>query len=278
MSSRKLPVPAHFVNYGHRGHSSALPENTLRALRSAIEAGANAIEIDLRRTSDGVLVAFHDETLVRTTDGAVIFPGREHLGVEMLTLAELKRLDAGAWMGLDHVGEPIPTLVEVVQAMQGRARLVLDVKGSGTAAAVARVLEETSFDPTQVIVFAEGEALADYRRHLPGAKLLAISHDVPSPYDDTFFAAQRARGISGFSVAWESLAAQPDFIEAVHRHDMHIHVWTVNDREQMQAALAAGVDGIGTDFPAVLAELIGVASPVASDSTVGLLAPDDKPT
>ncbi len=268
----RLPVPAHFVNYGHRGHSSVFPENTLAALDSALEHGANAVEIDLRRTSDGVLVAFHDETLVRTTNGAIVFPGREHLGVEMLTLDELRQLDAGHWKGEHFAGQRIPTLVEVVQAVQGRARLVLDVKGGGTASAVATVLHEAQFDPREVIVFAEGEALADYQTHLPQAKLLAISHDVPTPYDAAFFLDQQARGISGFSLAWESLAAQPDFVAAAHRHEMHIHAWTINDREQMQAAIRLGVDGIGTDVPAVLAELIAVAVPVPPGDSVGIFS------
>jgi glycerophosphoryl diester phosphodiesterase len=262
--SRKLPVPAHFINYGHRGHSSALPENTLAALESALEAGANAVEIDLRRTSDGVLVAFHDETLLRTTNGAVVFPGREHLGVEMLTLVELKQLDAGAWKGEHLAGHRVPTLVEVVEAVRGRATLVLDAKGTGTASAVATVLREAGFDPQCVVVFAAGEAIDEYHRNVPGAKLLAISHDPPTPCDEAFFQAQRARGVRGFSLNWQRLAGRLGFIAAAHAHDMIVHVWTVNESEEMRAALEAGVDGVGTDYPALLAEMIAVALPLES--------------
>ncbi len=104
----------------HRGSVHLAPENTLAAIEKAIELGADLIEIDVRQTRDGRLVLMHDATVDRTTNGT----GR----VADLTLAELKRLDAGSWFAPEFAGERVPTLAEALQAMQGRALPDLDIK------------------------------------------------------------------------------------------------------------------------------------------------------
>jgi glycerophosphoryl diester phosphodiesterase len=70
--------------------------------------------------------------------------------------------------------------------------------------------------------------------------------------------------VRGFSLNWQRLAGRLGFIAAAHAHDMIVHVWTVNESEEMRAALEAGVDGVGTDYPALLAEMIAVALPLES--------------
>jgi glycerophosphoryl diester phosphodiesterase len=110
---------------GHRGAVHQAPENTLASFERAIELGADLIEIDIRETKDGHLVILHDETVDRTTDGT----GR----VSDLTLAEIRKLDAGSWFDPKFKAQKVPTLDEALAAMKGRALPDLDFK-AGTPA------------------------------------------------------------------------------------------------------------------------------------------------
>src|SRR5215471_12590471 len=91
---------------GHRGAMGYCPENTLASFERGLELGADWIELDVHLSRDGQLIVIHDETLDRTTSGHGLV--RDH------TLAELKRLDAGAWFGAEYAGQRIPTLDEVL--------------------------------------------------------------------------------------------------------------------------------------------------------------------
>jgi len=105
----------------HRGVSDSHPENTIAAFREAIRLGAHMIELDVALSSDGKLVLMHDHTVDRTTNGS----GR----VEELTLAELKKLDAGFWKGSRFKGEQIPTLKEAIDIMPYNIWLNIHLKG-----------------------------------------------------------------------------------------------------------------------------------------------------
>ena len=111
---------------GHRGARHEAPENTLPSIARALEAGAEAIEVDVQPTRDGALVVIHDETLERTTDGA----GR----VDAHTLAELRALDAGD-------GAQVPTLAEVLELCRGRAELFVELKAPGCEARVVQAIQ-----------------------------------------------------------------------------------------------------------------------------------------
>ena len=105
----------------HRGVSDSHPENTIAAFREAIRLGAHMIELDVALSSDGKLVLMHDHTVDRTTDGS----GR----VEELTLADLKKLDAGFWKDSRFKGEQIPTLKEALDIMPYNIWLNIHLKG-----------------------------------------------------------------------------------------------------------------------------------------------------
>jgi glycerophosphoryl diester phosphodiesterase len=108
------------VVVGHRGTVKFAPENTLAAFRKAIELGADLLEVDVRETRDGHLVLMHDSTVNRTTNGT----GR----VAAMTLAEIKRLDAGSWFSPEFDGERVPTLREALVAIRGLAVPDIDFK------------------------------------------------------------------------------------------------------------------------------------------------------
>lgn len=104
----------------HRGFSEKYPENTMEAFRAAIEIGADEIETDVRVTADGELVLIHDDRVDRTTNG-------EGKVCEM-TLAELKKLDAGVKKGAEFAGARIPTLRELLELCKGYPTLTLDIE------------------------------------------------------------------------------------------------------------------------------------------------------
>ncbi len=117
----------------HRGTVKFAPENTLPAFAAAIERGADLIEMDIRETRDKVLVIMHDATVDRTTNGK----GR----VDQLTLAEIKKLDAGSWFSTDFRGVQVPTFQEALDAIRGKALPDLDFK-AGSADKFIEVLKE----------------------------------------------------------------------------------------------------------------------------------------
>jgi len=118
---------------GHRGTVKFAPENTIAAFNKAIELGADLLEMDVRETKDGHLVLMHDATVNRTSDGR----GR----VSAMTLAEIKRLDAGSWFSAEFKGERVPTLKEALAAIRGRALPDIDFK-AGTPQKLVEILKQ----------------------------------------------------------------------------------------------------------------------------------------
>jgi len=112
---------------GHRGAAALEPENTLLSIERAIHIGVNAVEIDVRLSKDKELVVIHDATVDRTTDG--IGP------VCDFTVDELKQLDAGK-------GQRIPTLQEVVEVINNKVTLVIELKEEGTAKSVFELIKK----------------------------------------------------------------------------------------------------------------------------------------
>src|SRR5512145_1053572 len=109
----------------HRGNSAHFPENTLASFDSALEIGAEYVELDVQLTSDGEVVVLHDPTVDRTTDG--------HGPISDLTLAQARRLCAGcpSRFGSTFATERIPTLREVLELVRGRARVLVEIKAGG---------------------------------------------------------------------------------------------------------------------------------------------------
>lgn len=248
----------------HRGGSALAPENTLAAFDRAAALGADAIETDVRLTADGVVVVFHDEETSRLT-GA---PGT----VEGRSLAELARLDAahsfspdgGATFPLRGTGLRIPTFAETLQRYAAM-RFNVDAKSEdpALAEALARTIRAAgAVERVCVGSFSDAQAerlgaiLPEVCRYLPEraatCHVLAAKSGMgggacPSGYD----LADLPHRMGSFTVVDAAVVAH------FHRLGMPVHVWTVDDEEEMRALLALGVDGIVTDRPDVLARVLG---------------------
>ncbi len=247
--------------FAHRGGALRWPENTLVAFRGAAELGYRHIETDVRETADGHLVCFHDPTLERTTDGRGEL--RHH------TLEELARLDAG-YHFVENGSHPhrgagvrIPTLEETL-ATDSRLKYNLEVKLNDPA--LARRLWELIDHHgihDDVLVASEHDAVTDAFRALSRGRVAtsagrkralgfwarALTHRwryAMFPFD----ALQIPPTFRGRQVV------TPRFVEAAHHHGIQIHVWTINERPEMQSLLARGVDGLMTDIPELLLEVL----------------------
>lgn len=246
---------------GHRGASGELPENTLPAFERAVAQGAVILESDLHRTRDGALVLFHDDLLERTTDG--------HGRIADHTLAELRRLDAGA--RFDPAGDGsfpqrgrgirIPTLEELLAAFPDR-HLNLEIKEHDAAliADTVAMVRKAGREEQVLLAAAEDPIMHDLRAHVAavGARTAigASAGDVlafvrsaldGAPPPPGPMALQVPPGFGGRALV------TPAFVEHAHAHGLVVHVWTINEPAEIHRLLDLGVDGIMSDFPARVA-------------------------
>ena len=220
---------------GHRGAAALEPENTLRSIRTALAMGVAAVEIDVQLTKDGELAVIHDGTVDRTTNGKG--------AVRDFTLAELKGLDAGK-------GEAIPSLAEVVAAVDGRAHLVIEVKHPEVAPALLKFFQGRDiFARTHVISFWHPviKALREQEPRLRTGVLL-----VGCPADPVGL----ARAALAEALVLHYGYVTPDLVDAVHEAGLLVYIWNIDDVETVKPYLAMNLDGIGSNRPDVLVEYI----------------------
>ncbi len=220
-------ITAHAACKGHA------PENTLAGIRAALRLAADAIEVDVRCTRDGMPVLLHDATVDRTTDGQ----GE----IAALSLRQARRLDAGQ-------GERIPTLREVLEAVASRALLVLEVKAVDIEEAVLAVVRRAgaldwcavhSFLPQVVERFRSASG-----GRLP-CSLLTSGRDVVDWGE--LFAFALSLGAQG--VAVNQAIVTPELVRGAHLRELRFSTWTANRRIDVRRVAAAGVDAITSDYP-----------------------------
>ena len=219
-----------FLCIGHRGAAGHEPENTLRSIRRAIELGAHGVEIDARFI-DGELIIFHDDRLDRTTNG--------HGSVSRKRFAQLRTLDAGK-------GERIPTLREVLETVDRRAFINIELKGRRTAEPVLTLirefLDEHGWSPEHFLVSSfhrrELRAIADPR--------IRIGLLLTKP---TLLYHISARRVRAWSVHPASRFTTEKFVTHAHRHGLKVIPYTSNNPPDIARIRATGADGVFTDFP-----------------------------
>jgi glycerophosphoryl diester phosphodiesterase len=223
----------------HRGASGHAPENTLAAFRRAVELGANFIETDLHLSRDARFVAIHDPTLDRTTNGR----GPVHT----LTLAELRKLDAGSWFGPKFSGERIPTLEEILDfARESDVVFYLEIKAGGMwgmePALVGALRDAREVGRAVVLSFDPG-TLAAIRRLEPTLMTgFLFDHSYPDVVG-------RAVDVGARQLAPRGDLVTPELVAQAHGADLQVVTWTINQAEHIRAMIAAGVDGIMSDYP-----------------------------
>ena len=216
----------------HRGASALAPENTLKAIKRALVSQAAAIEIDVYRNQDELLV-IHDRWLQRTTDGQGC--------VQQVPIEDLQSLDAGD-------GEQIPTLWQVLQCINGLCDINIELKGSDTPELVIehihRSYQELNFQPQQFL-------LSSFNHHLlqqikidhPEIKTGALTSSLPIHY------AQFTQDLHAYSIHIDVNFLSKAFIDDAHQRGLKVFVYTVDEQEEIEHLAQFGVDGIFSNHP-----------------------------
>ncbi|WP_083858385.1 glycerophosphodiester phosphodiesterase [Gallaecimonas xiamenensis] len=240
-----LPATAQTLVIGHRGVAGLAPENTLSAVKKALHLGVDAVEVDIRQSKDGALVAFHDDKLERTTNGQG--------DVSDFTLAQLNTLDAGSWFGPQYLDEWIPTLAEVMNAMgHSRAKLIIELKVPGLERDVLEHIRTyklqkrviiKSFDPAILTRFAQ---LAPDIPRLYG--FFGWSERFNLLMDDEIRRLNPLDMDVSYLQVYHSFLT-PALLDEAHQRGFKVVAWGVHSRKAMESMLGLGVDGIETDYP-----------------------------
>jgi glycerophosphoryl diester phosphodiesterase len=234
---------------GHRGAMGHCPENTMASFQRALELGADWIELDVHLTRDGALAVIHDESVDRTTDG--------HGLVKDHTLAELQRLDAGSWFGLEYAGQRIPTLDQVLDWARQNATVVdIEIKNvpmfyAGIEDAVVKALKRTSMTE-QVIVTSFDHCAVKRVKALDGCIATGVLY-AGRPVDG---GVGLARAADADAVLPQHAAVPAEDVEAAHAAGLVVAPWATSNPEDLRRLVTAGVDAIGTDHPDVLRRLL----------------------
>jgi glycerophosphoryl diester phosphodiesterase len=222
----------------HRGYSRVAPQNTLSAIRAAIDVGADWAEIDVQQTRDGEVILLHDSDLkLMTGDGR---------RPDQLTLSELRTLPARERFGPEFSSERIPTLREVIALARGRIKVNIELKFYGEdrkkhrlAKKVADLLREEQFEDECFVASLDYDGVMLARKHNPR---LRTAHIVTVALGD----------VSKLEVDVLSVRADladDRLLREARRLDKEVHVWTINDRRAMRRWIERGVNNVITDDP-----------------------------
>jgi glycerophosphoryl diester phosphodiesterase len=235
------PAP---IAFAHRGGAGDWPENTMPAFAGAVALGYRYVETDVHVTSDGVLLAFHDDHLDRVTDGTG--------AISDLPYAEVRTT-------LVDGREPIPRLDELLDAWP-ELRINIDAKHDEAVEPLAEVIEKANaIDRVCVASFSDTRLTRLRQRLGPDlctafgsravARLRSASFGIPA---GRFFGdcMQVPTGRGRVVITDER------FVRAAHRRGLAVHVWTIDDADEMHRLLDLGVDGIMTDRPSVLKDVL----------------------
>ena len=252
-----------FAVFAHRGGGGLLPENTLLAFEDSAKLGVDFLELDVHATSDGTLVVMHDASVERTTDGR----GK----VSEISLAELKRLDAGYLFTDDNgatfpfrgKGITVPTLAEIFDALPAmNFNIEPKQQTPSIIKPLCRLIRERKMTEKIIVGSFQQAVIDEFRAECPEIATAA------SPSEVTTFLTLSKTGISeSYNPPMQTLqipenlgklsVVTKDFVENAHRKNLKVHVWTVNDPADMQRLIDEGVDGIMTDYPDRLLNILG---------------------
>jgi glycerophosphoryl diester phosphodiesterase len=251
------------IVFAHAGGDELWPGDTLYAFEHAAGLGVDVLEMDAHITKDGVLVIIHDETVDRTTNG--------HGLVEDMTAEEIRQLDAGYWWTRDGgatypyrgQGITIPTLEEIFQALPGYPVNIEIKKTEGSMAQpLCDLINRYGMQYKAMIASFHNDRMEEFRQVCPGVATSGDKAEVTefvilnyaflgslyTPHEAAFQVPEKDSGI---------LIVRPGFLRGAHGRNLHVDIWTPNTPEELHKYVDMGVDGIMTDRPDILMELLG---------------------
>ncbi len=241
----------------HRGGALLAPENTLAAFRNAIALGVDMIEIDVHLSKDGHVIVIHDNTVDRTTDG--------HGRIADMTLAEIKKLDAGKKFSEKFAGERIPTLEETLETLNGKVSLLLEIKKDNDS--LYPGLEEKVVDLLHRYHAGEWTVVQSFNKHSvqkvqkldPSLRtFFLLGHNFPEFYDSLALDLRQGKELppsfTGIAPHYSVLDAGKT--DTLHQAGYQVYTWTVDKPATMKNVIRMRVDGIITNTPDKLLEIL----------------------
>ena len=225
---------------GHRGAMGHAPENTVLSIQKALELGVDSIEIDVFRCQSGEIVVFHDKKLNKLTNGK----GK----IQQKTWSQLQELQV---MG----SESIPVLEEIIQLINGRVRLNIELKGKGTAIPTIEILKKyfnkdllkqknilvSSFDWDELLALRSKSQKIPIGVLIDGNPLLALKF---------------AKEVDALSINSDYKFLNKNNVDLINSKGYKLYPYTVNDGDEMKKLVSIGVDGIITDYPDKLKKIL----------------------
>ena len=234
----------------HRGASKAAPENSLAAVRVAMEAGSDWVEIDVQETADGEVVVIHDSDFMKLA--------RNKTKVWDARLSDLQSIDIGGSFGPSFQNEHVPTLSEVLQLCQGKTGILIELKYYGhdqqLEQRVVDLVEKHGMSNEIMVMSLKPEGVRKMKRLRPTWKcgvLLSVS-------------VGNIQKIEADFLAVNARFATRSLINKLHQAGKEIYVWTVDDPVSMSLLMNRGVDGLITNRPEVAKEVLKQRSNMSS--------------
>ena len=228
----------------HRGESAAAPENTLESFALAWLRKDKCIEGDFHLTRDGEVVCMHDANAKRTC-------GVDRMLADM-TLAEVKRLDAGLWKGEAWRFTRVPTLAEILATMPPEGGIFIELKSAGKILTrIKQMLKTSQCRPEQLTFIGFNErTIAAVKRHFPEHKAYwltksALKNGKPKFTPESLVEKLRKLGVDGVDIQHKLLTKE--MVEALHAAGFSVHVWTVDDPAVASKLIGMNVDSITTN-------------------------------
>jgi glycerophosphoryl diester phosphodiesterase len=223
----------------HRGASAERPENTPAAFELAIAQGADVVECDVRRTSDGALLILHDAEVDRTTSGTG--PLRE------MSAVAARALDAGG-------GQAIPTLTEVLDLVRGRVRVNVDIKETDIVAATVQAVRDAGMPEAVTFISFLPEVWEQLEQLTPESPRIHLVDSAAALASLAMGDAVSQSVAAGVGVPYELV--NEGMVDYMHRHGFAVFAWTVDDPDEMRRLIECDVNGIVTNRPAALADVL----------------------
>ena len=243
---RSVRLEDKVVIMAHRGASSVAPENTLAAIRQAIEDGADWVEIDVQETADGQVVVMHDSDFMKV--------GGVNLKIWNATMADLAAIDIGSWFDPAFEGERVPKLQDVLAECKGRIGVNIELKSYGhdeqLEQRVIEIVESLDMSADVLAMSLEPKVVQDLKALRPTWKvglLMSVAAGGLQRIDTDF-------------VAVNASFVDRSFGRSAHRAGKEVFVWTVNDAPTMSAMMSRGVDGLITDRPVLARSVLELRS------------------
>lgn len=242
---------------GHRGSKLKAPENTLSALRQAIAEGADYAEIDVQTTADGIVVLLHDADLMRVAS--------VNRRLRDINYSDLKDIDVGSWFMPEFSGERIPTLQEAINLARGHIKLNIELKFTWPdptlSQKVGDIIQQNGLISECVVSSLNFQALTEIKQAFPRLKT-------------GFIVLQAVGNLSRMEVDFLSISASrvtPRLVRDVHRRGDKVHVWTVNDLNNVISMIEMGVDNIITDYPQKLRRFLEAWNSLSDSEKIVLM-------